>query len=144
MCQSEIIHYIDIENIDLKALFDKASNTSLVHEACTLWNNGMSLRNIGKQIKYGKATVRKYLRIGSSVGLCNYEDSMAYERGKEQFTNGVYEYSLHFTSLREFTNFLETYDIPLNIHTIQNRFVKGNTDRTTIDGIIIERKQIEK
>ena len=141
LCRSEIVHYIDIEHLNLKALFDEASNTSLVYESCVLWNNGMSLKNIGKQIKYGKATVRKYLRIGASVGLCNYDDSMAYERGKEQFSNGVYEYSLHFETLREFTNFLEIYNIPLNLHTIQNRFVKGNTGRTVIDGFIIERKK---
>lgn len=144
LLNSELTDYIDIENLDIKALFDEVNNTSLVKEACLLWNQGKSLGEISERIKYGKVTVRKYLIIGSNVGLCDYDGSISYERGKEQFSNSVYEYSLHFKSARDFANFLEMYDIPLNFHSIKNRFVSKNVDQTVIDGIRIERKQIEK
>ena len=141
--RSEISSYIDVEKIDIKALFDEANNTSLVKEASILWNQQMSLGEISYKIKYGKATVRKYLKIGTAVGLCEYDDSISYDRGKRQFSNGVYEYSLHFKSAQDFSEFLEMYNIPLNFHTIKNRFVSGNTDQTVIDGIRIERKKIK-
>ena len=141
---SGISDYIDIDTVDLKILFDKANNTSLVKETCDLWNQGMSMGEISQKIKYGKATVRKYLKLGTVIGLCEYDNSVSYDRGKRQFSNGVYEYSLHFKSARDFSDFLEMYNIPLNFNTIKNRFVSENTDQTTIDGIRIERKKIKK
>lgn len=141
---SKIKNLIDISKLDLESLFDKANTTSLVEETCDLWNQGLSMREIGQKIKFGKATVRKYLKIGTNVGLCNYDDSVAYERGRKKFLNRTYEYSLHFGSAQDFSDFLAKYNIPLNFNTIKNRFVGGNTDQTIINDIRIERKKIEK
>lgn len=141
---SELTNYIDTEKINLKKLFVEVNSTSLVKEACDLWNQGRSMGEISQKIKFGKATVRKYLRTGTAIGLCEYDDSISYDRGKRQFSNGVYEYSLHFKSARDFSNFLETYSIPLNFHSIKNRFVSNNTDQTIMGGIRIERKKIKE
>lgn len=141
---SDISNYIDIRKIDLKTLFIEANSTSLVKESCELWNQGMSLGEISQKIKFGKVTVRKYLKIGTAIGLCKYNDSVSYDRGKRKFSNGVYEYSLHFNSAEDFSDFLEMYNIPLNFNTIKNRFVSGNTNQTVIDNIRIERKKLKE
>lgn len=139
LSNSSFTNYFDISNIDMAELFNEANNTSLVKEASILWNQGLALGEIREKLKYGKVTIRKYLKIGTKVGLCNYDETTAYERGKRHFSNGVWEYSLHFPSALEFSEFLETYGIPLNFHTIKNRFVSGNVDETIIDGIRIVR-----
>lgn len=141
LMDSDLSNYIDIANINLKELFIEANNTSLVKDAADLWNEGLSRGEISEKLKFGKATIRKYLKIGTDLGLCNYNGEDSYERGIDAYSIGDYEYSLHFKSARDFSDFLEMYNIPLNFHTIKNRFVSEKVDETIINDILIKREK---
>lgn len=64
---------IDIENIDWMSVYENSS-TSLVYVASKLKNenNAMTTTEIGKLIGLSKHTTRKYLKVGTKLGLCNY------------------------------------------------------------------------
>lgn len=137
--ESELSAYIDFTSIDLKALFYEANNTSLVKQAADLWNQGLSRGEISTKLKFGTATIRKYLRIATTLGLCNYDSEEAYQRGIDTYSIGDYEYSLHFRSASDFCDFIEMYNIPLNFNSVQNRFKEG-TDCTVMNDLIIKRQ----
>lgn len=49
------------------------SLTSLVFESCKLYQNNIKITEIASELNINPVTVRRYLRIGKELGLCNYK-----------------------------------------------------------------------
>ena len=63
----------DLSKIDWDECNKFASN-SLVKVACDLWNDGIKpTKKIGNILNLHYSTVIRYLRIGNSLGICNYK-----------------------------------------------------------------------
>ena len=58
------LSYIDFVQCDVK------SCQSLLIEACNLWNDGMSVSEVAKELKMSNPTIINYLKIGTKNGLC--------------------------------------------------------------------------
>ena len=68
----ELSSYFDLSNIDWELAW-KESQNSLCIKAWELWNNGVhSTIEIGRILKLNYATIRKYLKIGTECGKCDY------------------------------------------------------------------------
>lgn len=66
---SELANIFDLSLID----FDKANinaQSSLLVEACYLWNNGFNAQQISKELNVVGSTVTNYLKVGTKYGLC--------------------------------------------------------------------------
>lgn len=72
--KSEISNYIDFRLTDWEQCIS-SSQKSIVKEVCDLKNSNQELStvDIGKIFNIDKSTVRKYLKIGSRVGWCQYD-----------------------------------------------------------------------
>jgi hypothetical protein len=77
---SKIINltHIDFHDADIKSL------QSLLIESCKLWNDGMTVTNIGEAIGVSVQTARSYLTSGMKCGLCDYSKSLSRIRSKTQ------------------------------------------------------------
>ena len=67
----ELNEYFDLSNIDWKLAWEESQN-SLCVKTWELWNNGFSISKISNILKLSDATIRKYLKIGTSIGACDY------------------------------------------------------------------------
>ena len=67
----ELNEYFDLSNIDWKLAWEESQN-SLCIKAWELWNNGFSISKISNILKLSDSTIRKYLKIGASIGACDY------------------------------------------------------------------------
>ena len=70
--QSELSNILCFDEIDWE-LCDRQANSSLVKVVCDYWNNGTrNATEIAKLIQISRSTARKYLKIGATLGLCDY------------------------------------------------------------------------
>ena len=78
---SYISDIFDLSNIDW-IVCEESARTSLVYEVCDFYNtsNNKQVKYISKQFGISEPTARKYLRIGSDIGICNYH-SKAHQLG---------------------------------------------------------------
>lgn len=60
-----------------------ARGSSIAGECWKLWNDGKSIVDISDMIGTTKNTVVKYLKVGVSIGKCNYDKDEALCRGNE-------------------------------------------------------------
>lgn len=58
-------------DVDWKLCAEVAKN-SMVKQACDMWNNGVSIKNIAIQLKVSTLTINRYLKQGTDCGICNY------------------------------------------------------------------------
>jgi hypothetical protein len=56
---------------------------SLVCESAKLYNDGYSVSDISEKIKHSIVTVRKFLKKGTEIGLCNWEKSSGFLKEKQ-------------------------------------------------------------
>lgn len=121
-CRKSELEFIkdNILNSSLAKLFDltkidwvKAEAfalSSLVKEACTLWNNGVrSTREIGAIMKLAYPTIIRYLKIGSKINWCDYDP-------KETQRNAVAR-SVICISTNEKFNSISEAGLKYNLHT---------------------------
>lgn len=74
-----ILHFSE-QDIDWKKC-DLYANSSLVMQACELWNSGMrSTLAISEVMPICRLTVTAYLQIGASLGLCDYDSQAEHDR----------------------------------------------------------------
>jgi hypothetical protein len=85
-CQKSEMHYIknSILNSSLSDIFDlsdidwiaceEASRSSLIYEVCNFYNNttNKKIKNIANVFALSGVTIRKYLRIGTDLNMCNF------------------------------------------------------------------------
>lgn len=73
-CISGLSTKICLNNVDWELIF-KQSQTSMVIHCCELWNSGI-YKNASHLLKHttikSSTTVVKYLKIGTGLGICNY------------------------------------------------------------------------
>jgi DNA-directed RNA polymerase subunit RPC12/RpoP len=70
---SELNNIVNLNNINWLEC-QKFASHSRVYEACEIFNqnNKLSPKEIGLQMKLSNTTVRKFLKIGNQLGICNY------------------------------------------------------------------------
>lgn len=67
----EFCYYFDISKINWE-LCNKMATKSIVYEASKLFSNGRSIEEIAYYFKINYVTVRRYLKKGAKLLLCNY------------------------------------------------------------------------
>ena len=60
------------------------ANGSLVHEAAKLYNEGNSIEEISRILKYSKTSIRDFLKRASKIQLCEYMPSKGFLREKHK------------------------------------------------------------
>lgn len=78
--KNEILHsdlnkLLNLSNVDWNEC-DKHAISSLLRNACDLYNQNYSREDISKQLHICNTTVLEYLKRGAKIGLCNYETRM--------------------------------------------------------------------
>ena len=68
---SELNELFDLSNVDWNKCEINSFKSKMI-ESINLWNDGLSIKEITKIIKLNRATIRNYLKRGSSQNLCNY------------------------------------------------------------------------
>ena len=78
---------LNIENIDFKKCEEYAQSSLLV-EVCDFWKNMeiKSMSEIFSNFNYDKNTIQRYLKIGSELGICDYNPSLTH---KLYMTNSI-------------------------------------------------------
>lgn len=71
---SRLLKLLALDDVDWRKCHEYACK-SLVKDACLLWKEGISMKEIAKQLKISTCTVRNYLKKGKIFGLCNYDSS---------------------------------------------------------------------
>jgi hypothetical protein len=69
---SELVKYIDLNNIDWLKCHEYACN-SLVKESCDLWNEYRNVTFISKKLNLSKPCILKYLKQGVELEWCDYD-----------------------------------------------------------------------
>ena len=69
-CLSDIFDLSDIDWISC----EEASRSSLIYEVCNFYNttDNKKIKNIANALNLSDVTVRKYLRVGADLNMCNY------------------------------------------------------------------------
>lgn len=100
--KSELISLIDLSDINWVACHLQACKSSVVY-ACTLWNNGLSVKEISKLIELEETTVRRYLKRGVEAELCNYNPKIITQEQKKSVAQLSKEGIIisHFSSMSE-------------------------------------------
>jgi hypothetical protein len=83
---------------------------SLVKEVCNLYNNGMiEIKSLCNKFKLNETTVKKYLKQGSQINLCNYDPEKAFINNCINRRKKIYCVELNriFNSISEAENILK-------------------------------------
>lgn len=78
---SNLKDIIDLSKIDFD-LSNKNSTNSLIVKAGELWNQGLTVGQIRKELKIGEGTVTSYLKTASEIGVCDYSVEKSKARSK--------------------------------------------------------------
>ena len=81
--ESMLSELFDLSNIDWEYC-DRQATSSNVVKASMLWNDGYSLKTISNKLYVHNATVRKYLKRGNKLGLCDYSKGDALSRSQKE------------------------------------------------------------
>ena len=81
---SELNKIFNFSGIDWKEC-EKESTKSLLLKACKLWNSGIrSTISIGIELSLHYATISKWLKIGTKIGMCDYDTKKTIKEGYKQ------------------------------------------------------------
>jgi len=64
--------YFDISKIDWQDIYNNSMKNYML-EACKLYNENLKLSYICELLKLSQTSIRNYLKIGTSLKLCNYD-----------------------------------------------------------------------
>lgn len=64
-------NHFDLNGVEWEEIWIK-SQKSFLTKACNLYDDGLNIEEISHKLNIGVSTIRKYIRDGSSIGLCNY------------------------------------------------------------------------
>lgn len=76
-------HYYNLAEVNLEEINKKASLNNYVSWICELWNSGYPIVKIVTQTKLSYVSVGKYLILGKSLNLCDYNETEARKRGNK-------------------------------------------------------------
>lgn len=69
---------IDLKTIDFDDIWKSCQNSKVI-EVCNSWNHrktGETTKNISNSFNMSKTTIIKYLKTGTSVGICDYDANL--------------------------------------------------------------------
>lgn len=78
--KSELSNIYDLEKINFDDIDKYCLNNSYIIDASELWNNGLTISQICKEIRLSPTTVTSYLKFGSKIGICNYNTKNSAKR----------------------------------------------------------------
>lgn len=81
---------------------NQLSLCSLVKTVSDFWNGGLGIQDIIEKVPYSRTTIRKWLKQGSSAGICDYTPIEAKCRSRMKFKIGTNQYDMN-------GNFIESY-----------------------------------
>ena len=90
---TSLSNILNLNNIiwdDLKMELELSS--SLLVNACNLWNDGYSVPEISEIIKINKSTIISYLTRGNDLNLCCYNKKIALQRRDDKVRQKYYQY----------------------------------------------------
>lgn len=70
---SQLSHIFDLSNINW-VVCEEESRSSLIYDVCNFYNNmnNKKIKEIAEIFNLSDVTIRKYLRVGTSLNMCNY------------------------------------------------------------------------
>lgn len=81
---SKLNEIFDLSRIDWK-LCDAKAQKNLIQEVCNLYNNGIhDLNDIKNKLHISLWAVQKYVKLGASVGWCDYTIEKSRQEGREK------------------------------------------------------------
>lgn len=80
---SQLNNYFDFSNIDFDYLDQVAAETNFFKSSYTYWNQGISSYEIADKLNLCRVTIRQYLKLGTSMNLCDYSHKIDSIRKKE-------------------------------------------------------------
>lgn len=83
---SKLAEIFDLSTINWEECAIFASNSLLI-KSCELWKDGFSVGQISNQLHLCKATIFRYLREGTNIGICNYTSLESYHRTQKDNIN---------------------------------------------------------
>lgn len=114
--ESDLYSLLDLEDIDWSAS-DAFYNKSLQIQVLNLWNNGIRVSEISKELHISDTTIKKYLSNLSRLKLCDYNPQINWDKTK--FKKDVLPYNTYyilcvennriFNGLNECVNYLSKY-----------------------------------
>lgn len=85
ICNSILSELFDLNSVDWNSI-EMLSNKSYLQICCNEYNMGNTyIRNIAEKCGISKDSVRRYLKIGSKIGLCSYEPSDGWKDYMEKY-----------------------------------------------------------
>ena len=129
---SELSHLFELENIDFQLIDEFCSTNSYLIDSTKLWNTGLRVVDISKQMKLSTSTISKYLSMGSKLNLCNYNNQESCKRGYT-YTKRRAPYAIYydnkievFSSFKEMVDYYKrNYNINICRQTL-DRYIKSN------------------
>lgn len=100
---SKLCEMFDLKNINWHKCHESSIGT-LVKKVCELYNEGKRQKEISSLLKIGRNTVRRYLKIGSSLEWCNYETSEEIQKNLRYHSKKVIQLSLENEYIRTFNS----------------------------------------
>ena len=91
--KSNLNNIFDLSIINWDKIDVEIAEDTLLEDIVSLWNKGCCIKEIREKLKIkSKTTIRKYLKIGTRKGLCDYntEESMNRSRKKMEKKNKIY------------------------------------------------------
>lgn len=123
---SELSRIIKLDDIDWDYINKQALNSD-IDKAVKLWNDGVkSPKKIGEMLCHDRSTIRKYLKIGANIGMCNYSSDLSNEYNNKKRDRGAFKKSIIclnnnqiFTSAIEVKKYLNSINIMSSEKSIQ-------------------------
>lgn len=74
ICDSGVLDILHIKNMDRYMIRESIYSHSITKDICDIYNSSddVSIKYICDMLHFDRATVRKYLKIGASLGWCDY------------------------------------------------------------------------
>lgn len=83
----ELSNLIKENNVDWEKCILNADK-SYMSMACEYFNNNISITEISKMLNVDKTTIRRYLKVGAELNLCNYNPNKPKRKKKENRQKG--------------------------------------------------------
>lgn len=124
--ESDLANIFDLSNINFESIDYFCLTNSYVIDVVELWNNGLTVAQIEKEMKLSLASVSKYLKICTKLGLCDYSREKSHRRSIDSTSkrspysvsyNNRIEVFSSYKELREF--YEENYGINICRETLR-------------------------
>jgi predicted Zn-ribbon and HTH transcriptional regulator len=114
---------LDIKKLDWNKIWEQ-SNKSILHEVCDIWNrhgDKITTKDVEDELNITKATVIKYLKIGTNLGLCVYNKKDEFAKRADKISKKVYQFTENGELIREWKSSKEI-ERQLGIHPSSTKY----------------------